>query len=593
MHITKSLFVDYLYFPKLARRKLHDPETYKRINKMETEEQEEYIMNLWQAVENAVKILLESKYHTTVLDLMPDRHKNDDQEQDDDDVFAQPILNMEQSKERTLQAIRDGQPLLYQPTFQLDDCLVRADFMVSNSDGSYDLIEVKAKSRLRKNVTDDGETKPIGEIEDDFKHDISFQKYVIDAVLQSNGLPPIRNTFFAYLNKEYYRNWTIDYSSLIIIDQTGWTKEIEIVQRNKPTTKVINDTLMDNVSIQEYIKKMQQELVLSEEEFNKIYPFPGNKYLEYFGQEKPFWTIMWMWVNGNADVVSMLYAKGKTDIMSLDEVERAYFDTKSGTGRGRAREFIERYIQCFPNDEKIILKDQIREILNELNYPICFYDYESINVPIPLMDKTHPYQQVVVQYSLHKLYPDGTMKHYGAVMGGQGEKRVEQIEIPHNPNLVAFESEKVVYGHYKDLLTEFLKDIWEDINHSTFIVRHKPFENTRNKEIWEIFPDLLDDFACINERTYDLKEIFSTWLYFDLHFKGSSSIKKVLPVLTPISYDNLDVGNGSIAMKELVKLIDNQIDDENQKKKIIEDLLIYCGQDSWAMVEIYKKLRWL
>jgi hypothetical protein len=39
---------------------------------------------------------------------------------------------------------------------------------------------------------------------------------------------------------------------------------------------------MDIVTIQEYIKKMQTELALSEEEFNKIYPFPGNKYLEYF-----------------------------------------------------------------------------------------------------------------------------------------------------------------------------------------------------------------------------------------------------------------------------------------------------------------------
>jgi hypothetical protein len=44
-------------------------------------------------------------------------------------------------------------------------------------------------------------------------------------------------------------------------------------------------------------------------------------------------------------------------------------------------------------------------------------------------------------------------------------------------------------------------------------------------------------------------------------------------------------------MKELVKLVDNQIEDENQKKKLIEDLLIYCGQDSLAMVEIYKKLK--
>ncbi len=557
---------------------------------MDSEEQEEYIMNLWQQVEDAVRILLESKYNTTSLDLMPDWHKNDELDQDDDDVFLQPIRNIEQSVDRTLQAIREWKILLYQPTFRLWNCLVRADFMVSNGDWTYDLIETKAKSSIRKDVTDDWEKKPIGEIEDDFKHDISFQKYVIDSVLTLEWLPPIRNIFFAYLNKEYYRDWYLDYSNLITIDQSWLSKEIEIIQRNKSIKKVINDILMDTTTIQQYIQKMEIELALSEQEFNDLYIFPWNKYLEYFWEQKPFGTIMGMWVNGNPDIISTLFYQWKTDIMSLSEVERTYFDTKSWTGLGRAREFIERYIECKPTDKKIILTNQIKEIINWFNYPICFYDYESINVPIPLMDKTHPYQQVTVQYSLHKYYADGTMKHYGAVLWWQWEHRVEQIEIPHNPNLIEFESEKVVYWHYKDLLLEFIKDIWEEINTSTFIVWHKSFENTRNKEIWEIFPDLLDNFLCINDRTYDLKEIFSTWLYFDLHFKGSASIKKVLPVLTPISYDWLEVWNGSVAMKELVKLVDNQIEDLEVKKRLVENLLIYCGQDSLAMVKIFEAL---
>jgi hypothetical protein len=46
MKITKSLFVDYLKFPKLARRKVNNPETYKKINQMDSEEQEEYIIDL-------------------------------------------------------------------------------------------------------------------------------------------------------------------------------------------------------------------------------------------------------------------------------------------------------------------------------------------------------------------------------------------------------------------------------------------------------------------------------------------------------------------------------------------------------------------
>jgi hypothetical protein len=44
-------------------------------------------------------------------------------------------------------------------------------------------------------------------------------------------------------------------------------------------------------------------------------------------------------------------------------------------------------------------------------------------------------------------------------------------------------------------------------------------------------------------------------------------------------------------MKELVKLVDNQIDDDGVRIKLAEDLLIYCGQDSLAMLEIFKKLQ--
>ena len=50
---------------------------------------------------------------------------------------------------------------------------------------SYDLIEVKAKSSVRKEVTDNGEKRKIGKIEDEFLYDVAFQRYVIDAVLVS------------------------------------------------------------------------------------------------------------------------------------------------------------------------------------------------------------------------------------------------------------------------------------------------------------------------------------------------------------------------------------------------------------------------
>jgi multidrug efflux pump subunit AcrB len=118
------------------------------------------------------------------------------------------------------------------------------------------------------------------------------------------------------------------------------------------------------------------------------------------------------------------------------------------------------------------------------------------------------------------------------------------MTIESNINAVQSESEKVVTGGYKDLVQQLLVDIGEDINKSTFIVRYKPFENTRNKEIGEKFAELRDEFQKINDATYDLMDIFSQNMYFDLGFHGSSSIKKVLPIMVPgMKYDDLAVKN--------------------------------------------------
>jgi hypothetical protein len=52
------------------------------------------------------------------------------------------------------------------------------------------------------------------------------------------------------------------------------------------------------------------------------------------------------------------------------------------------------------------------------------------------------------------------------------------------------------------------------------------------------------NFKKNNDATYDLMDIFSQNMYFDLGFHGSSSIKKVLPIMVPgMKYDDLAVKN--------------------------------------------------
>jgi hypothetical protein len=146
---------------------------------------------------------------------------------------------------------------------------------------------------------------------------------------------------------------------------------------------------------------------------------------------------------------------------------------------GQTGEFIEKYKHSTKTGEPIVIAPEIKNILDTFQYPICFYDYETVSVPVPFLGKTYPYQQVVVQYSLHEVFEDGSMRHFGGLLGGlENQKRVEMFEITENPNAVGSESEKVVYGQYKDLLEEMLIDIGEHIHDSTFIVWYSPFENT-------------------------------------------------------------------------------------------------------------------
>ena len=585
MHLTKSLFVDFMDYPKLARRKANNPTVYKKIRKIETEEQEDHIMAIGQAVEDVVKTYLEQRYNTTALDLMPRRHKLKDEESDDDDeVFIKAELNLPTALADTIKAIRDHVPVLYQPTFQYGECLVRADFMVRNG-SSYDLYEAKAKSGIRKDITDDGEKKPLWSIESKFIHDVSFQSYVINHSLAAHDLGQLRSVFIVYLNKEYIKNGSLNINSLIRPDQAGRISSLDVIQRNKPTTLEINDSLLSAPELELKINQMKNYITLTEQEANRQFLRAGTRYLEYFGEDKPFGTVMGMGIHhSNASYVQDLFYQWRTNIADLTAEEIEWFNANG-------QNFITNYLHCKSTHAPIGHRQKIQEIFDRFSYPICFYDYETISIPVPIMDQTRPYMQTIVQYSFHKYEEDGTMKHYGGVFAWEWEYSCTEITLPSHPNMVDEEHERVITGHYTDLLKQMIADIGDDLTKSTFIVWHEWFENSRNKEVAKLFPALADSFLAINEHTYDLKKIVSDWYYFNPDCKGSASIKKVLPVLVPdMTYEGMEIGRGDIAMKKLHDLITGDIP-APERESVIQNLLLYCWQDTLAMVKIFEALR--
>ncbi len=137
--ITKSLFVDYRKFPKLAWFRVNDLDRYRKATKTESEDMQEYIMELGKTVEHLVGDFLTAQYHRDIFDAFPDipemQEGADEGRLDDDDTW---IANMSfrdrlnQNLIQTKEAVLRREPLIYQPGFQLGDCYVRADYLVLN-----------------------------------------------------------------------------------------------------------------------------------------------------------------------------------------------------------------------------------------------------------------------------------------------------------------------------------------------------------------------------------------------------------------------------------------------------------------------------
>ena len=92
----------------------------------------------------------------------------------------------------------------------------------------------------------------------------------------------------------------------------------------------------------------------------------------------------------------------------------------------------------------------------------------------------------------------------------------------------------------------------------------------------------------LSARTLDLEDIFETD-YVGIAFGGSTSIKKVLPVLAPdLDYGGMQVANGTDAMEAWLRMLD--LPSGEDVRKFREDMLACCKLDTFAMVRIFGRI---
>ena len=213
--------------------------------------------------------------------------------------------------------------------------------------------------------------------------------------------------------------------------------------------------------------------------------------------------------------------------------------------------------------QNTIDKKKIREFFQTLSYPLYFLDFETFSSAIPLYDSVKPYQQVPFQYSLH----------YQKKKGG----KLFHTEFLANPRI----------DPRMPLLENLLNDIPEDVCILTY---NMAFEKRVLTELAARYPEHKKTIDKWTENIQDLMVPFRQRDVYFWKFKGSYSIKNVLPALVPkLSYKELEIADGGAAMDAYHQMCAAK-DNPEELSQIRDNLLAYCKLDTLAMVRILDHL---
>ncbi|MEK9207310.1 MAG: DUF2779 domain-containing protein [Patescibacteria group bacterium] len=444
------------------------------------------------------------------------------------DIFPDGILiSSRNDEDYTNRLVMAKTKTIYQPAFSTDRFAIACDILVWNeSKNAYDLYEVKSSSAGEN----DNDRK-----DEDYHIDIAFQKIV----LVERHLP-FNKTFLVRLDRNYTRSGALDLRALFIIDD-------------------VTDTV--NVILKEVRNDME------------------NAYDVLSSAREPFGACSCITRGRSAHCTTFAHSNPDVPDYSVHDIARI------GSSKKKLAELVDSgifHIRDVPEDFELseIQRNQIdsvirgtphidrqglQKFLGTFKYPLSFLDYETYPSAIPRFDGYHPYNQIPFQFSLHILNkPGGKPEHHEFLYTAR--------ECPDR--------------YFAEALKKLLP------NAGTILVWNEKFEKGINMQVAERLPECADFMNNLNSRVIDLMIPFSGKKQSFVHpdFRGSASIKAVLPVLAPrLSYKKLHIQEGGSASDTWNKIVTDQFDKKETKRKI-NALREYCCLDTLAMVEVFRYL---
>jgi hypothetical protein len=377
-------------------------------------------------------------------------------------------------------------------------------------------------------------SKKEGSEDRDHISDLAFQKHV----LELTGIT-VGRTCIVHLNKEYVRSGPLDLQALFIIDDSS-----------EQVNALAAGLLGEMHAAREYLNKATEPNVGCDCHLS------GRsrhcRTFSYSHPEIPNYSVH--------DIVRIGQSKKKLEYF-MNEHIYIIDDVPDDYKLGDAQKL---QVHAHKKQKPIINRDAIEQILGAYVFPLHFFDYETYAPAIPAFDGYSPYKKIPFQFSLHTL------------RGKDGEP--EHVEFLHPDR--SDPTAKVA-----ELLQRHIDP------KGTVIVWYAPFERGVNEEIGERLGSYASDMERINGQVQDLRDVFAKQHLVHPSFRGSTSIKAVMPVLVPeLSYDGLAIKEGTMASEQWWKMTADDTP-AGERAQIAQALRTYCGLDSYAMFAIWRKLQ--
>ena len=543
---------------------------------------------------------------------------------------GEEIVNQKLLTKLTLDAFNDkDKKVIFEGQIEFQDFRARFDVMIRQDDGSFRLIEVKGSNSVfkSKDEIDKG-------IKDKYLYDMLFQYYVYTRAGYN-----ISSLAYMYSNRDFKlktNSYPLDDSELndffivkdfINLEVEGPTPLIKYFDGDYYVPKDAEDP--EDYTIEGIINTIKDIAKLTKVNPEMRYlcvkgprcPFTAMCFKDSEDPNSIFKLTRWNLYGGNYRKTDEFLSNKITKISEIpdnlntfspikkDEVCRNNVVAQIDYQKGKIKE---KYVL----DKKLIKKILEKDYLNDKIDYLLFFDFESFQYPIPLVEHSGAWKQIVSQYSMHVVKKGYDLSKHDFDKGiGGGVRHFEYIA---NPDITGYTNPSIeLYETLKAQLDESGIDPYA--SNYKVVVFNQNFEKTRMKEFYEEFPgissnELIQFVKNFRENVVDLLDFFTSGGMYCRDFNGRGSLKVVQPTLAAdddvvkfykktLPFDleySLDyhkgekclVYNGGICLDLYKSLLvrahlGGEKEGEPSTKELLAEALAYCKIDSWGTVIIY------